>query len=137
MKLKTIIAHTSIPAIFAAGVFIYALNKESFSLGMLVSVFFGGFLFYAAPYFLWTVIVAIFKTSDVVAHAGFIANTVALVLIASFWFFPSDPSGLPLQWMLYWPLALLLLIIIAGSTATYIRIYAPNKAPRSTLNTPR
>ena len=123
-----ILGHISIPAIFAAGVFVYALGRESFSLEMLASVLFGGFLFYAAPYFLWAVIVAAAKPSNVVAHSGFIASTLALALIASFWFFPPDPSGLPMQWMLYWPLAIILLITIAGGTAIYLRIKAPNKA---------
>lgn len=132
MKLRTIIAHLSTPAAFAAGVFIYAINRESISFEMVTSVLFGGFLFYAAPYLLWAFIVASAKPSNAVAHSGFIANTVALLLIASFWFFPGDPSGLPMQWMLYWPLALILLIVVAGSTAAFIRIKAPNKALQAT-----
>ena len=121
MKQRTIFAHISIPAVFAVGVFLYALGRESFSLEMLASVLIGGFLFYAAPYLLWAVIVAVGKPSNVVAHSGFMASTLALAFIASLWFFPPDPSGLPMQWMLYWPLAIILLIFVAGGTAIYVR----------------
>jgi len=132
MKLRTILGHVSIPAIFAVGVFVYALGRESFSLEMLVSVLFGGFLFYAAPYLLWAIIVAVVKPSNLVAHSGFIASTLALVLIASFWFFPPDPSGLPMQWMLYWLLAIILLVLVPGCAALFVRTMAPNKAPQPT-----
>ena len=128
MKLKTIFAHISIPAVFAAGVFIYDLNKESFSLEMLASVLFGGFLFYAAPYLLWAAIVVLVKVSNLVAHSGFIAITISLLLIASFWLFPGEPSGLPMQWMLYWPLAIILLIFVTGGVTVYLRSKTPNKA---------
>jgi len=129
MKLKTIIAHIGVPAVFAACVFIYAIiNSEPFSLEILASVLFGGFLFYAAPYLLWAVIVAITKASNLVAHVGFISITISLLSIASFWFSPGDPSGLPMQWLLYWPLAIILFIFVAGGTAAYLRIKVPNKA---------
>jgi hypothetical protein len=128
MKLKTTIAHISIPAIFATGVFIYVLGREPISVEMVASVLFGGFIFYAAPYLFWAALVAISKPSNAVAHSGFIASTLALALVASVWFFPPDPSGLPMQWMLYWPLAIILLITITGGTAIYLRINAPNKA---------
>jgi hypothetical protein len=128
MKLRTVICHISITALFAAGVFVYSLSRESFSFEIIVSVLFGGFLFYAAPHLLWAAIVAIAKLSNAVAHAGFIASTVALGVVAGFWFYPGDPSGLPFQWMLYWPLALILVVVIAGSTAAYMRIKAPNNS---------
>ena len=41
----------------------------------------------------------------------------ALLLIASLWLLPPDRSGLPIQWLLYWPLALILQIVIGGATA--------------------
>jgi hypothetical protein len=132
MRLRTIIAHISITAFFVGGIFVYSLSQESFSLEVMASVIFGGFLFYAAPHLLWATIVAISKPTNAVAHAGFIASTVALATIACFWFFPSDPSGLPLQWMLYWPVALILLVVFAGSTAIYIRIKAPKKTLQPT-----
>jgi len=122
MKTKIIISHIGVPVVFAVCVFIYAINREPISLNMLVSVLFGGGLFYAAPHILWAIIVAIGKLSNIVAHAGFIASTIAMFLIASVWFFPGDPSGLPMQWMVYWPLAFGLQIIVAGSIAVYKHI---------------
>jgi hypothetical protein len=68
------------------------------------------------------------KLSNIIAHAGFIASTVALGVVASLWFFPGDPSGLPLQWMFYWPLASVLLVVAASGTAVYIRFSASSKA---------
>lgn len=121
MRPRTMIAHLSVTAVFAVCVFAYALGREEFSSEMMASVLFGGFLFYAAPHLLWAALVLAAKVSNVVAHAGFIACTAALGIIASFWFFPPDPSGLPLQWMLYWPLALILLVCVAGGTAAYVR----------------
>lgn len=121
MKPKTYISYICIPAVFAAGVFVYALKREEFSIEMLSSVLLLGFLFYAAPYLLWAAIVAISKPSNIVAHSGFIACTTALALIASVWFFPPDPSGLPMQWMLYWPLSIVLLVIIPATTSIYRR----------------
>ena len=54
--------------------------------------------------------------------AGFIASFIALMAIASLWLGPQDPSGLPLQWMLYWPLAIVLQLAIAGGTSVYCHI---------------
>lgn len=121
MRLRTMIAHLSITAVFALCVSAYALSREKFSFEMMASVLFGGFLFYAARHLLWAAIVLVAKLSNVVSHAGFIACTAALGMLASFWFFPPDPSGLPLQWMLYWPLALILLVCVVGGTAAYVR----------------
>lgn len=130
MKTKVVISHLSVPTVFAVCVFIYALNREPISLNMLVSVLFGGILFYSAPHVLWAVIVAIGKITNQIAHAGFIASTVAMFLIASAWFFPGDRSGLPMQWMVYWPLALILQITLAGSIALFKRIKAENELRR-------
>ena len=132
MKKKTIFTYLSIPAALAVGVFVYALYKEPFSVEMMSSVLFGVFLFYASPFIVWAIVVAAAKPSNVVAHSGFIASIISLTLVASFWFLPPDPSGLPLQWMLYWPLSMILLIVIPGGTVAYKRIIAPNKAPQPT-----
>ena len=127
MKIREILAYVSLPAAFAVGVFVYALGREPFSLDMLVSVLAGGFLFYGAPYLFWAVIVLISRPSNIVARSGFIATTLALALIASAWIMPPDPSGLPMQWLLYWPLAVVLLIVAVTGAAIYLRLKAPNK----------
>lgn len=132
MKPRTIFAYLSIPAAFAVGGFIHALGRESFNWEMFASVLVGGFVFYAAPHLLWVVVIGIAKPSIAVAHSGFIAPTLALASIASFWLLPPDPSGLPMQWMFYWPLAIILLIFSAGSTSVYLLVKDRNKAPTDT-----
>ena len=91
-----------------------------------------GDLFYAAPLLLWAVAAAVVKVSRTVWHAGFIASSVALAAIASLWLGPQDRSGLPLQWMLYWPLALILLFVFVGGTVIFQRV---KKTPNPSINT--
>ena len=101
--------------------------KRGFSAESVIPLLFGGTLFYLAPHLLWSLITLIAKFSEVVTHAGFIGSTVALVLIASMWFLPPDPSGLPMQWMLYWPLAVALQIGFASAVGIYRRNNALNQ----------
>ncbi len=121
MKQILLVAHLSIPAFVTLGVFAVALRREPFGMEMFATYVLGGYLFYAAPHLLWAIIAAIAKFSSAVSHAGFVASSIALSAIASLWLGPSDPSGLPLQWMLYWPLAVVLQIIIAGGIAIFRR----------------
>ncbi len=122
MKKQTIAAYLGVPALIAAGIFAYGLfTRESFGVESLIS-FAGGYLFYAAPFFLWAIIATLGKFTNKVCHAGFMAASIALVAIACFWFFPGDPSGLPLQWMLYWPLAIVLQIVSISLTVIFIRV---------------
>ena len=94
MKLKTIFAYLCIPVTFSAAIFIYAaISRESFGLERMGWLLGAGFLFYAAPYFLWSAMVVIVKASNMVAHVGFLSVTIALFLIACFWLLPGDPSG--------------------------------------------
>jgi len=127
MKIKTLLIYLSIPTIFSLGVFFYALDGKTFSLEMIASVLLGGFLFYAAPYLIWAVIIKVVNISNVVAHYGMLSLTMTLFFIASVWFSPGDPSGLPMQWLLYWPLALISLLVGAGGSSIYLRIKFPNK----------
>ena len=79
-----------------------------------------GYLFNGAPHLFWAVIATLASASRAVWHAGcFIASSIALTAIASLWLGPQDRSGLPLQWMLYWPLAVVLQLVIVGGTAVY------------------
>ncbi|MCX7099460.1 MAG: hypothetical protein NTV43_16320 [Methylococcales bacterium] len=119
MKRTLIATHLSIPALVTLGTFGVALRREPFGMEMFSVYVIGGYLFYAAPHLLWAVVAAVAKASRTLWHAGFIASSIALAAIASLWLFPPDPSGLPLQWMLYWPLAILLQLAIAGGTAVY------------------
>jgi hypothetical protein len=127
VKTKTLITYLTLPALFTVIVFISGeLAKHKISAELLFSGLVLAYLFYAAPYILWAGIVAAMRVSNITAHTGFIAVTVSLLVIASAWLFPGDPSGLPLQWMLYWPLALLLLFVAATGAGLYFKFIAPD-----------
>jgi hypothetical protein len=132
MKRALLIAHLSIPAVVTLGAFAVAVRREPFGVEMFSAYVLGGYLFYAAPHLLWAVVAALAKTSRALWHAGFIASSIALAAIASLWLGPRDPSGLPLQWMLYWPLAIVLQLVIAGGTAIYRRA---KMTPNPSINT--
>lgn len=125
-------AHLSIPALVTLGAFAVALRRQPFGMEMFSAYVLGGYLFYAAPHLLWTAVSTLAKFSGAVWHAGFVASSIALAAIASLWIGPRDPSGLPLQWMLYWPLAVVLQLVIAGGTAIYRRA---KKTPKQSINT--
>ena len=120
MARTALIAYLSIPALLAAGTFASALRYEPFGPQMLLAYVVGGFLFYAAPHLLWGIVAALCKFSGAVKHAGFIAACLALAAIAVMSFVVHDPSGLPIQWLLYWPLALVLQVGMAGASALYL-----------------
>jgi hypothetical protein len=132
MKRTTVAAYLGIPALLTLGTFLVALQREGFGLEMFAAVVLGGYFFYAAPYLLWIVVSALVKFSNALWHAGLIAASVAMVAIAAFWLSPADPSGLPIQWLLYWPLAAILQVVLAGLTALYRRARAPNSGMQPT-----
>lgn len=132
MKQISLAAHLSIPALVTLGAFAVALRREPLGMEMLAAYVLGGYLFYAAPHLLWAVVATLANFSRPVWHAGFVASSVALAAIAGLWIGPRDPSGLPLQWMLYWPLAVVLQLVVGGGTATYCRA---KKTPNPSINT--
>ena len=123
MKRSLLVRYLIAPALLALVGFAIALSREPLEHEMVVSLL-GGFLFYAAPYLLWSVIAGIGRFSQAAWHAGFVAASVALIAIAILSLLARDPSGLPLQWMLYWPLAIILQFVLAGGTALYRRLHA-------------
>ena len=131
MKPALLAFHLSIPALVTLGAFSVALRREPFGMETFAAYFLGGYLFYAAPHLLWAVIAALAKFSGTVWHAGFVASSIALAVIASFWLGPREPSGLPIQWMLYWPLAAILQLVIAGGTVIYCRA---KRTPNTPIN---
>jgi hypothetical protein len=128
MKRTAVAAYLAIPALLTLGTFVVALRREAFGLEMFAAVVVGGYFFYAAPHLLWVLVASLVKFSNALWHAGLIAGSVALAAIAALWLFPGDPSGLPMQWLLYWPLALVLQVVLAGLTALHRRVRAPNSA---------
>src|SRR5947207_15380700 len=121
MTHSTIRQYLYIPALIAVGAFAFALGKEPFQIELLLSALLGGFLYYAAPFLLWTLVVSIAPFSSPVSHSGFIAASVALVVLAALSFLPGDPSDLPIHWLLYWPLAIVLQGVSITGTALYVR----------------
>ena len=124
MKFRTIIAYICIPGIFALTVFSYDIYSHSLDFGLLIQALILRFFFYIAPYLLWAGVISLGKFSNFIAHAGFIGATFALLLTASMWFIPGDPSGLPLQWIVYWPLAVIVELIFAFIAKVYLYIDA-------------
>ena len=113
MKRAHQFAHVLFPLLFALGALCMSLRWRPFSSELLATHLVWGFTFYVAPYFLWACLALALKPSLFVWHAGFVASSVSLLLVGaiSVWG-PRDPSGLPYQWLLYWPLAGVLLVVI-------------------------
>ncbi|MFY8275010.1 hypothetical protein AAEU32_12875 [Pseudoalteromonas sp. SSDWG2] len=82
----------------------------------------GGAMLYSAPYIVWALFSVLAKPVVKVVHAGYIGATLSLVVISSLWLLPQDPSGLPVQWMAYWPLSGILITMFALITFVYIRV---------------
>lgn len=132
MKRTSLLAHLSVPAVVTLGAFAVALMHQPIGVEMFSAYVIGVYLFYAAPHLLWAFVAALAKPSNAVWHAGFVASSIALAAIASLWLGPRDPSGLPLQWMLYWPLAVVLQLVIAGGIAIVRRA---KRTPNRSINT--
>jgi hypothetical protein len=133
MKRSTAAAYLAIPGLLTLGIFFFvALRREPVSLEMFAATVLYAYFFYAAPYLLWVFIAALARFSNGLWHAGLIAASMALAAIAAMWLGPQDPSGLPMQWLLYWPLALVLQVVSAGVVVLYGRFRAPNRGMQPT-----
>lgn len=112
-RLAHLLPHLSVPLLFALAGLVFALRLEPLTGELLVVHLLWGTLFYAAPHLLWGAVCAAFRPAGLVSHAGFAAASCALLVIGglSVWG-PRDPSGLPYQWLAYWPLAGLLLAVV-------------------------
>lgn len=116
MKRAHLLAHLSVPLLFALVAFLLSLRREPPTVELVTTALAWSLLFYAAPHLLWAALCAAAKPKLLVWHAGFVSSSCALLLIGalSVWG-PRDPSGLPYQWLAYWPLAgLLLAVVVAG-----------------------
>jgi len=110
MKRTHLFAHFLVPLLFALAALALSLRREPLSPELLLTHLGWGFLFYAAPHILWVVLCAALKPILKLWHAGFVASSCSLLLVGalSAWG-PRDPSGLPYQWLVYWPLTGVLL----------------------------
>lgn len=116
MKRAYLVVHLSLPVLVALVGLFFSLRLEPLTGELLLSHLAWGSLFYAAPHLLWAALSAVAKPASGVRHAGFVASSSALLLVCalSVWG-PRDPSGLPYQWLAYWPLAGLLLgLVLVG-----------------------
>ncbi len=107
MRQRAVVAYLVPPTALTLETFARALRREPFGTEMFVAVLLGSFFFCAAPHLLWIVVSTSAKFSNVLWHAGLIAATIAMTAIVAL-LFPPDPSGLPMQWLIYWPLAVIL-----------------------------
>ncbi|MFO6425054.1 hypothetical protein [Motilimonas sp. KMU-193] len=108
------VKYFAIPVLFALVVAAYVMVSGKHNQASWLGLVIYDVLFYGAPYFLHSVLMWLFKAASQVIHAGFIGISLALLWIASLWLLPSDPSGLPIQWMGYWPLAVVMGLLFMG-----------------------
>ena len=116
MRTRRWLAHLLVPAAVACAALAVSLAREPLSGELLLTHLAGGFLFYAAPHLLWVALCSVFNPTRVVQHLGLLVSSAALLAVCalSLWG-PRDPSGLPYQWLVYWPLAgTALLVVLVG-----------------------
>lgn|GEM_PF-1922577 len=121
MYLPLITKYFAIPVALTLGIECYvsvSRGVDAVDIGRFLS---GGF-YYTLPFALWAMVVSVINLSNAVSHSGFIGCTLSLALVSAFWLFPPDPSGLPMQWMLYWPLSAVLVLLGAILTAIWRRV---------------
>jgi hypothetical protein len=111
-ELKISIVHMCIPLGASFITAAIGISHEPFAFDVVLTFLLSGFMFYTAPYILWAIVAFLGKFSKQLWHAGYTAATVALLVTSAFWLAPRDASGLPIQWILYWPLALALMLFI-------------------------
>ena len=112
MRRAHLLLHLAPPALFAAFGFVVALQREHGATEAFVVVLLGGYLFYAAPHLLWAGLCASVRPSLPAWHAGFFLASAVLAFLGAVSFVSHDPSGLPVQWLLYWPLAGAMLVAV-------------------------
>lgn len=120
--MRIVIGYLAVPMLLALVLGVYGFVAKGADFKSLLVMVFGGFFFYGVPYLVWVLVHLGFKPTTLIVHSGYIGATFALALISSVWLLPSDPSGLPLQWMAYWPLALALMLICTGIGAAIARL---------------
>ncbi len=123
MKASSITHYLAIPIAFTLAVEIYVIYSRGIDTADAGRVLYGS-LFYSLPFLVWLLITKLGSLSKPIAHSGFIACSLSMGLISLAWFLPPDPSGLPMQWVLYWPLSAFLVLIASVSTAFWKRATA-------------
>ena len=118
--MKRLLLHLILPALVAGGAFWYGRRVEMSAVDAFVVYGVLGFMYYSAPHLLWAVITILSRAPGAICHAGFIAANLALIAIVLFSLTGArDPSGLPLQWVAYWPGAIFLQALFVAVTAAF------------------
>lgn len=118
---RALVAHLCIPILVTIVTSAVGIIREPFAIDVFLTFLMGGFLFYTGPHLVWAIVASVGAFSKAVWHAGFIASTLALIATSAFWLGPRDTSGLPIQWMLYWPLALTLMLVLPTIVSLFSR----------------
>ncbi|WP_345552566.1 hypothetical protein [Microbulbifer aestuariivivens] len=116
--MKFALNYIALPILLALLIAGYSLIKGQEILEILAQFVYGG-LFYSAPFLVFALLHILFKFPKIVAHSGYIAASLSLLVISSLWLLPPDQSGLPIQWMAYWPLSVILIVIFVGVSFSY------------------
>lgn len=119
MKLKIILAYLSLPILWMLFTLIVGARQNGLDIEILYAAAMSG-IFYFLPFLLWIAIARFSNLSHLYWHAGLVAASVSLTAIIVLSVLgPNDPSGLPYEWLLYWPLAVVLQITFIGSVLLY------------------
>lgn len=116
--MKIALGYIALPILLALAVAVYSLTNGREISGVLIQFIYGG-LFYCAPFFVFALLHILLKFPRIVAHSGYIAASLSLMAITLVWLLPPDPSALPMQWMAYWPLSAILIVIFVGVSFAY------------------
>ena len=116
--MKIALRYITLPIFLALSIAAYSMVKEREVSEILIQLLYGG-LFYCATFLAFELLHISLKLPKMVAHSGYIAASLSLVAILSLWLLPPDPSGLPIQWMAYWPLSVILIVIFVGGSFAY------------------
>jgi hypothetical protein len=103
-----VIRYLLIPMCFSLLVTSYVFLTGTHNQAENYGLFIYSLLFYGAPFIIFALLILILRPTNQIVHSGFIGITTGLLLISSFWLLPPDVSGLPIQWVMYWPLSAIL-----------------------------
>ena len=103
-----VIRYLLVPMCFSLLITSYVFLTGTHNQAEIYSFLFYSILFYGAPFFIFSLLILMVKPSTQILHSGFFGISMALLLVSSIWLLPPDKSGLPIQWMIYWPLSAIL-----------------------------
>lgn len=106
--MRLVVSYLTIPVLFSLIVTSYRLLSGKHNQAENYGLFIYSLLFYGAPFIIFALLILILRPTNQIVHSGFIGITTGLLLISSFWLLPPDVSGLPIQWVMYWPLSVIL-----------------------------